>query len=44
MLCAHETSIIPGATHSYELVTVTPSAVEIDTNGGSCYSVKIPPA
>jgi hypothetical protein len=34
--------ITPGATYSYEVVTVTPSGPQIDNNGGRCYSVTIP--
>ena len=34
--------ITPGATYSYETVTLTGSGMEIDNNGGRCYSVTIP--
>jgi hypothetical protein len=34
--------LIPGATYSYELVTVTRSGTEVNNNGGSCYQVTIP--
>lgn len=39
---AGDNGIQPGATYSYMLVTVTGSGVEIDDNGGRCYSVTIP--
>jgi hypothetical protein len=34
--------ITPGATYSYETVTMTGSGMEIDNNGGGCFSVTIP--
>jgi sugar lactone lactonase YvrE len=34
--------LIPGATYSCELVTVTRSGTEVNNNGGSCYQVTIP--
>jgi len=34
--------ITPGATYSYEVVTVSPSGTEVDNNGGQCYTVTIP--
>jgi hypothetical protein len=34
--------ITPGATYSYETVTMTGSGMETDNNGGRCYSVTIP--
>jgi probable HAF family extracellular repeat protein len=34
--------ITPGATYSYETVTMTKSGKEIDNNGGKCYSITIP--
>jgi phosphatidylinositol-3-phosphatase len=33
--------LTPGATYSFEVITVTKSGVEVDNNGGSCYSVTI---
>lgn len=35
-------AVLPGATYSFEVETVSASGVEIDTNGGKCYSVTIP--
>ena len=35
-------AVLPGATYSYEVETVTQSGVEIDNNGGKCYTVTIP--
>jgi hypothetical protein len=35
--------IIPGATYWFEVVTVTGSGVEVDTNKEQCYSVTVPP-
>jgi hypothetical protein len=37
-----DNGIQPGATYQYEVVTATASGVEIDNNGGQCYSVMIP--
>lgn len=37
-----DNGIQPGATYSYMLATVTGGGVEIDNNGGRCYSVTIP--
>lgn len=37
-----DNGIQPGATYWYERVTVTSSGVEVDNNGGKCYSVTIP--
>lgn len=34
--------ITPGATYYYEEITVTSKGVEVDDNGGKCYSVTIP--
>jgi hypothetical protein len=34
--------ITPGATYSFEAVTVSSSGQEVDNNGGTCYSVTIP--
>ncbi len=34
--------ITPGATYSYETMTMTASGAEIDDNGGHCYTVTIP--
>lgn len=36
--------IQPGATYSFEVVTVTAAGVVVDDNGGNCYSVTIPTA
>jgi hypothetical protein len=36
--------ITPGATYWYETVTTTGSGVQVDDNGGKCYSVTIPKA
>lgn len=35
-------AVLPGATYSFEVLTVAKSGVEIDTNGGTCYSVTVP--
>lgn len=35
-------AVLPGATYSFEVVMVTASGVERDTNGGKCYTVTIP--
>lgn len=32
----------PGATYWYEMETISTTGIEIDNNGGSCYSVTIP--
>jgi hypothetical protein len=37
-----DNGIQPGTTYSFEVVTVTRSGVEVDDNGGKCYSVTIP--
>jgi hypothetical protein len=37
-----DNGIVPGATYWYEMVTVTTSGTEIDTNGGKCYKVTLP--
>jgi hypothetical protein len=37
-----DNGIQPGTTYYYEVVTVTSSGVEVDDNGGKCYSVTIP--
>jgi len=37
-----DNGILPGATYSFEVVTVTGRGVETDDNGGLCYSVRIP--
>jgi sugar lactone lactonase YvrE len=34
--------IVPGASYSFEVVTLTPSGMEVDNNGGACYSVTMP--
>jgi hypothetical protein len=39
-----DNGIVPGTTYWYEVVTVTRAGTEIDTNGGKCYTVTIPPA
>jgi hypothetical protein len=39
-----DSGITPGATYSYETVTMTASGKEIDNNGGKCYTVTIPKA
>ena len=39
-----DTGITPGATYSYETVTMTTSGREVDDNGGKCYTVTIPKA
>jgi hypothetical protein len=36
--------ITPGATYFFEAVTSTPSGMEVDNNGGSCFRVTIPEA
>jgi hypothetical protein len=36
-----DNGITPGATYSYETVTMTKSGQEIDNNGGKCYTVTI---
>jgi hypothetical protein len=36
-----DNGITPGATYSYETVTLTKSGTEIDNNGGKCYTVTI---
>jgi len=33
--------LTPGATYAYEVLTVSPAGVEINNNGGKCYSVTI---
>jgi hypothetical protein len=37
-----DNGIIPGVTYWFEVVTVTRSGVEVDTNTGHCYNVTIP--
>jgi phospholipase C len=37
-----DNGIVPGTTYWFEAVTVTGSGTEIDTNGGTCYSVTVP--
>jgi predicted lipoprotein with Yx(FWY)xxD motif len=37
-----DNGIQPGATYSFEVVTVSGSGHQIDDNGGKCYSVSIP--
>jgi hypothetical protein len=37
-----DNGILPGATYSFEVVTITGRGVETDDNGGLCYSVTIP--
>ena len=34
--------LLPGATYSYKVVTVTRSGTEVNDNGGKCYTVTIP--
>lgn len=35
-------AVVPGATYSFEVETVSPSGVEIDNNEGKCYTVTVP--
>jgi hypothetical protein len=37
-----DVGVQPGVTYWYELVTGTSSGMQIDNNGGKCYSVTIP--
>jgi len=37
-----DAGIRPGGTYSYEFVTVTRAGVQVDNNGGSCYTVTAP--
>jgi virginiamycin B lyase len=37
-----DNGIQPSATYWYEVVTVTRNGSEVDTNGGTCYSVTVP--
>ena len=39
---AGNNGITPGATYSYEVVTMTPNGPQINNNGGRCFSVTIP--
>lgn len=35
-------AVLPGVTYSYAVETVTKAGVELDNNGGTCYTVTIP--
>lgn len=35
-------AVLPGATYTYEVEAVTPSGVQVDNNGGKCYTVTVP--
>jgi sugar lactone lactonase YvrE len=37
-----DTGILPGVTYYFEAVTLTLSGMEVDNNGGDCYSVTMP--
>lgn len=37
-----DNGIVPGVTYWFEAVTVTKSGIDVDSNGGKCYSVAVP--